>query len=104
VLLEPIVVDLRRARMHHRPAHQAGEQEAVRMGHAVSHRALDSARSVTVPRPAHPRDWDSGTALCTPKTGSYAGNGGEARRSPSANSCCLRCDSGVTFGQHVRRK
>ena len=30
VLGEPIIVQARRARMHHRPAHHAGEQEAVR--------------------------------------------------------------------------
>ena len=33
VVLEPVVVQMRRARMHHRPAHHAGKQETIGMGH-----------------------------------------------------------------------
>jgi hypothetical protein len=33
VLRQPLIVQLRRAGMHHREAHQAGQQEAVRMRH-----------------------------------------------------------------------
>ena len=38
VLGEPIIVQLGRARMHHRVAHHAGEQEAIRAGYRHSRR------------------------------------------------------------------
>ena len=57
VLLEPVVVQLRRARVHHRPAHDAGEQETIGVGHMTTflYRGLQRRRvALAVRAPARP--------------------------------------------------
>jgi hypothetical protein len=44
VLREPVVVDHRRARMHHRPAHHAGQQELLGLCHRMRPRRVLSSR------------------------------------------------------------
>src|SRR5262249_18368076 len=58
VLGKPIIVQFRRARMHHRIAHHAGEQEAIRMGHG-------SRRSVMREESDLCTYWTLGTSFLT---------------------------------------
>src|SRR5258708_27323109 len=98
---EPIIVDLRRARVHDRPAHQAGQQEAVRMRHAVSHRTLDNARSMLSRVPRTLGTGTVGQRSLALDARSYAGNGGEARIGGARGRGGSMALVGVVFGQHV---